>query len=369
MPLRLALALLSITSTLSLIPSTQAAYSLKTQYAGDNFFDGWSFWGNRDNLTNGAVNYVSEAQSQDLAYLNSAGNAIIKVDNSSTVAYGGLRDSVRITTNDAYGIGSLFVFDALHTPYGCSVWSSMWSHAREWPSGGEIDIMEGVNLQTVNQVALHTVTGCYAESTEPSTSPNGLLASTNCDHSVNANQGCTFTDTRNVSYGAALAENGGGIFAAELSSDAISVWFFPRAQIPSDLRDSSSSPDPTGWGAPTAYYPQSTCNINQFFAAQQLTINIALCGDWAGQPGVFNPTCSGVCTDMVMDPRNYDTAYFEIASVRIYEGGNDTRNKAAASAVIGSIGGGDSGVSGGERLGRGGLALIALAASAMLYSL
>lgn len=110
MPLRLALALLSITSTLSLIPSTQAAYSLKTQYAGDNFFDGWSFWGNRDNLTNGefsllllaqlshpshlpklihpsigAVNYVSEVQSQDLAYLNSAGNAIIKVDNSSQV--------------------------------------------------------------------------------------------------------------------------------------------------------------------------------------------------------------------------------------------------------------------------------------------
>lgn len=87
--------------------------------------------------------------------------------------------------------------------------------------------MEGVNLQTVNQVALHTVTGCYASSTETSTAPNGLLASTNCDHSVNANQGCTFTDTRNVSYGAALAENGGGIFAAELSSDAISVWFFP----------------------------------------------------------------------------------------------------------------------------------------------
>jgi len=72
---------------------------------------------------------------------------------------------------------------------------------------------------------------------------------------------------------------------------------------------------------------------------------------------------------MVMDPRNYDTAYFEIASVRIYEGGNDTRNKAAASAVIGSIGGGDSGVSGGERVGRGGFALIALAASVMLYSL
>jgi len=53
MPSPLSLALLSIASTLSLVPSTRAAYSLQTQYAGDNFFDGWTFWGNRDNLTNG----------------------------------------------------------------------------------------------------------------------------------------------------------------------------------------------------------------------------------------------------------------------------------------------------------------------------
>ncbi|GAA5838567.1 hypothetical protein JCM3766R1_006014 [Sporobolomyces carnicolor] len=332
---------LSLASILSLVPSTRAAYSLKTQYAGDSFFDGWDFWGNRDNLTNGAVYYVAESQAKDLAYTNAAGNVVIKVDNSSDVAYGGLRDSVRITTTETYGIGSLFVLDALHTPYGCSVWPAFWSHAVSWPSGGEIDIFEGVNLQPQNQVALHSVAGCYAAQTG-NTSPNGVLESTNCDYLVNANQGCTFTDTRNASYGAGFAQNGGGVFAAELSSDAISVWFFPRAQIPSDLRDSSAVPDPSSWGAPTAYYPQSGCNINQYFAAQQLTINIALCGDWAGQPGVFNPSCSGACTDLVQDPRNYDNAYFEIASVRIYDGGVDTRSKAAASAVIGSIGGGDS---------------------------
>jgi len=32
----------------------QAAYSLEQTYAGDSFYDGWSFWGNNDNLTNGA---------------------------------------------------------------------------------------------------------------------------------------------------------------------------------------------------------------------------------------------------------------------------------------------------------------------------
>ncbi|GAA5913727.1 glycoside hydrolase family 16 protein [Sporobolomyces salmoneus] len=337
-----ALAALSLASVLPFLPSARAAYSLQTQYAGETFFDRWSFWGNRDNLTNGATYYVTEEESKDLAYTNSAGNVIIKVDNTSDVSYGRLRDSVRITTQDTFGMGSLFVLDALHTPYGCSLWPAFWTHGVSWPSGGEIDIFEGVNLQDVNQVALHTVLGCEAEQTLEVT-PNGVLRSTNCDYTVNANQGCTFTDTRNVSYGADFAANGGGVFVAELASDSISAWFFPRAQIPADLRDPSASPDPSSWGAPTAYYPQSSCNVNSFFGQQQLIINIALCGDWAGQPGVFNPTCPGVCTDMVQDPRNYDNAYFEIASVRVYNGGLDTRSRAAASSIIGSIGGGEGG--------------------------
>ena len=57
---------LSLASILSLVPSTRAAYSLKTQYAGDSFFDGWDFWGNRDNLTNGDLaNFLALALSQN----------------------------------------------------------------------------------------------------------------------------------------------------------------------------------------------------------------------------------------------------------------------------------------------------------------
>lgn len=47
------------------------------------------------------------------------------ISSDRAVAYGGLRDSIRITTNDAYGIGSLFVLDTLHTPYGVSTSSPL----------------------------------------------------------------------------------------------------------------------------------------------------------------------------------------------------------------------------------------------------
>lgn len=148
---------------------------------------------------------------------------------------------------------------------------------------------------------MHTVTGCYADNT---TVPTGELTFNNCDHGVEANKGCTYVDPRNASYGADFAAGGGGVYAAELASDGISVWFFAvrpsplflssspsrsradpelvppqRADVPADL--SVSTPDPTTWGRPMAYYPSSTCSINQYFAPQQLTINIALCGDCA----------------------------------------------------------------------------------------
>lgn len=41
------------------MPRAEAAYSLQALYQGESFFDGWSFWGNRDNLTNGAATYSS----------------------------------------------------------------------------------------------------------------------------------------------------------------------------------------------------------------------------------------------------------------------------------------------------------------------
>ncbi|KAG0662536.1 hypothetical protein C6P46_003278 [Rhodotorula mucilaginosa] len=328
---------------LGAIPRAEAAYSLQTLYQGESFFNGWSFWGNRDNLTNGAVYYVgsNEAARANVAYTNAAGNVILKADNTSTLAIGGLRNSVRITTQETYDIGSLFVMDAYHVPFGCAVWPAFWTHTRSWPSGGEQDIFEGVNLASQNQAALHTVVGCTVANTTTNVTQTGTLTYDNCDYSVAAKHGCTYTDSRNQSYGQPFADGGGGMYVAETSSDAISMWFFPRANIPADLLATNGTPDPKTWGLPWAYYPSSSCNINQYFAPQQITINIALCGDWAGQPGVFSPSCgTGSCANYVLDPSNFDDAYFEIASVRVYGGGLNTRGAlSSASGVIGGIGG------------------------------
>ena len=91
--------------------------------------------------------YVDQANatSQQLAYVSPQGTAIIKVDNTTNVPYNIKRNSVsplslqctliiqtcgkvRITSKDIYPVGSLWVIDAKHMPFGCSVSLSTHTH-------------------------------------------------------------------------------------------------------------------------------------------------------------------------------------------------------------------------------------------------
>ncbi|KZV78462.1 hypothetical protein EXIGLDRAFT_757700, partial [Exidia glandulosa HHB12029] len=63
----------------------------------------------------------------------------------TAVPFNDKRFSVSINTTETYGPGNVFVLDAIHIPFGCSVWPAYWTAARVWPTGGEIDIMEQTN--------------------------------------------------------------------------------------------------------------------------------------------------------------------------------------------------------------------------------
>ncbi|KAI9431000.1 concanavalin A-like lectin/glucanase domain-containing protein [Lactarius indigo] len=317
--------MLSSTSILALalaLPAVirAAEYGLVKEYVGKNFFDEWDFYGHYDNLTNGAANFVtaSEASKQQLAFVNAAGNAIMKVDNKTdNLQFNQQRNSVRIATRDYFTVGSVWVTDMLHVPYGCSVWPAFWSQGPGWPNGGEIDTFEAVNLVANSQVAVHTQPGCtVVNATQTST----LVNTTDCNYQVNSNSGCSIGVPDPRSFGAAFAAAGGGVFITEFATTGISVWFFSRSDVPSSLQDNSSSIDTSAFGTPVANFPSTGCEIERFFQAQNLIFDITLCGDFAGNPTTFYQTCSGFCVnDYVFGPPSgYDNAYFEVRYVRVF---------------------------------------------------
>ncbi|KAJ7903763.1 hypothetical protein B0H14DRAFT_3680757 [Mycena olivaceomarginata] len=138
-----------------------SCYSIVDNFSGLTFFDNWDFHVNHDILTLGDVVSLNEADvfTQELALVNAARDVIITVDNFSNLPFNQKRNSVRITTKASYSltVGLILprkLVDYRHrtSAFGCSTGPT-------WRAGGQIDIIEGINLETSNQVALHTATG------------------------------------------------------------------------------------------------------------------------------------------------------------------------------------------------------------------
>ncbi|KAL1740054.1 glycoside hydrolase family 16 protein [Schizophyllum fasciatum] len=319
------------TLLLSTLPLyTLADYYALREYSGDSFFSGWEFYDNVDNTTWGNVRYVDQATAinQGLAYVTDDGNAVIKVDDQTHIPGGWdftNRQSVRITTTDTYPLNGLIIIDLVHIPYGCSVWPSFWSFgpsAGEWPAGGEIDIIEGVNLVEHNQMALHSTDGCFQAN---NSGDSGQTLERNCSTPT----GCAVRENKTNSYGQAFNEAGGGVFALQMAQSGFYMWFWSRNDIPHSISgaNSQSTMDTTkDWGRPSASFPASGCNDSlwQFFAPQQLVLDITLCGNWAGLPAVYGATCTNqyacLTDNVVGDGSNYADAYFEIRWIRTYTG-------------------------------------------------
>ena len=273
---------LSFLSILALLPTALTTYTLTDDYSRDTFFGNFTAFTASD-PTNGFVSYTpyDTAASKQLisTVSNLADASYIGVDPTATVNSG--RPSVRISSKKAFNKG-LFVLDLLHMPAStCGSWPAFWLlGGGTWPADGEIDIIEGVNMQEKNQMTLHTSAGCAIQSNAAGAF-TGQVNTTNCGPDE-ANTGCAIVAPDTNTYGTGFNTANGGVYATEWTSEGISIWSFPRASIPADI--TAQSPDPTQWGTPLAKFAGgSSCDIDAHFKDMNIVFNTAFCGDWAGK--------------------------------------------------------------------------------------
>ncbi|TKA73540.1 hypothetical protein B0A49_07712 [Cryomyces minteri] len=221
------------------------------------------------------------------------------------------------------------VLDLEHMPYGCGTCptgqtsESPYSLVRKTrlptSASGEIDIIKGVHDQTTNLMTLHTSDNCSITNDNMFT---GSISTTNCF--VNApgqsnNAGCSIHTTNTQTYGAGFDAINGGVYATEWTSDAISIWFFPRNVIPRDIRN--GHPNPQSWGEPISQF-QGACDLDSHIKDQQIVFDNTFCGDWAGNVWTSDATCgpkAATCNDFVANnPDAFTDAYWTINSLRVY---------------------------------------------------
>ncbi|KAJ3516019.1 hypothetical protein NLJ89_g1395 [Agrocybe chaxingu] len=318
------------------------SFNLAKDYSGSSFFDEWDFYGHWDNLTLGDINWVTRenATAKQLAYVNDAGRAVLRVD-TNPVVWNEKRDTVRITSQREYDLGTIWVADIAHMPFGCSVWPALWTKGHTWPDDGEIDIIEGINLNQNNQIALHTHWDPPCTHVDPPpANQRGTSGNLNCSSAA----GCTVLETAPNSIGAGFNSAGGGVYATQYDVTGIYIWFWSRPNIPQSILSTTSTSGLSSladWGPPTASYPAGThCDIARSFSPQSIVVTITLCGQWAGNPQFYTPQCggrgpTGICYDdnVVGDGSNYNEAYFEINYIRAYSDPNATPNTVTRSST------------------------------------
>jgi len=285
---------------------------LKKNYTGDSFFDDWDFFTAGD-PTHGTVNYVNQSYAQEMGYISTAGNSVYIGTDTKRQVTGNARgrDSVRLSSKATYRYG-LFIIDLTHMPTGCGTWPAWWLVGPNWPSGGEIDIIEGVNVNTNDQTTLHTNAGCDMSKVDKSTY-TGRSVSTNCI----GNNGCGII-ANTANYGAPFNAARGGVFAMEWTTTGIRTFYFGRGNIPNDIN--SGNPQPSGWGKPYANFDLGTNCPDSHFVDEVIVINLTYCGDWAGQ--VFSGQCKnmGTCANYVKNtPAAFTEAYWRINYVAVFQ--------------------------------------------------
>lgn len=303
------------------VTATPQSYQLVENWHGESFLDYFNFHVGSD-PTKGFVTYLDKdsAESAGLIKVNDGGSVYIGVDHTTTLSPSGKgRDSVRIGSKKYYD-HSLVIADLAHMPGSiCGSWPAFWSVGRNWPADGEIDIIEGVNLQDHNEIVMHTAGTCSITDT----GMTGAVNATGCGEDLGT-VGCVI-EGHEGSYGTSFNKQGGGVYAMEWTKEFVKIWFFPRALIPTSI--TQGAPDVSQFGTPMGLV-QDGCDVATSFKAQSFVFDVTFCGEWAGSVygnsgcPMSGPDSSKSCINYVAkNPAAFQETYWEINSVKIYQAG------------------------------------------------
>ncbi|KAJ5772731.1 hypothetical protein N7457_007627 [Penicillium paradoxum] len=290
-----------------------AKYTLLDSYDATNFFDGFEF--RNGTGSGGFAHYVdaATAEAKSLAGIRD-GQVYLSVDNQTENTTGG-RDSVRVITSNVYTNG-VYIADIAHMPGNeCGIWPAYWTSGPNWPNSGEIDIIEGINLQKTPVITLHTGENCTVTNT--GSAAGSVLTDADCDSTVSG--GCSQSTVNTQAYGDGFNAINGGVYTMQWTTTAISVWFFPRGSIPADI--AAGTPTPSTWGTPLTRFEASECDFASHFKSNDIIFNTNLCG-WAGNVWSSNAECSAkasTCEEYVaQNPSAFSEAYWLINYVKVY---------------------------------------------------
>lgn len=329
-------------------------YTLSWKSEGSTFFDKWQFIEKSE--THGAEWYLNKTEAFRVGVVSATQHGAIMRVGDQICPF--KRRSALLHSAQAWrpDKGFMLVMKYKHVPYGAGIWPAFWLVNSDvvWPKGGELDILEYANDDS-SKVTFHTDKNCSIDQAKFKRCMDSPLLDddtiTHCYTNYTGNElGCKPRQIRRT--GQWFAENP-GVIATVWDASGVSVYHIPEASIPFDL--ATDKPQPNSWSSfRIAYLPfksSSTC-VN-LAKPQEIVLNIALCGDWAGGawwnskeakatefvppyciPGNVGEPATDCCTAFMCSPTSEEylkqRAYFDIDYIKVFEPEGAERTNYAA---------------------------------------